>query len=122
MVKKKLYQKDPFACLYITCTFKNTLVTLTTSLQQTISQYSSQRYPAKVKRKNNPYVLQHLTNQIAQQLKSMRYKYVCIILKGVGIGRYHVLKHIKKKFKIFMIHDKTNTPFNGCRLPKPKRK
>lgn len=122
MLKKKRFQSDPFACLYITCTFKNTLLTLTNSTNQTLGQYSSRSYPLKVKRKNNPYILQQMTNQIINQLKSLNYRYLSIVFKGIGMGRYHVLKHLKKKIKIFMIQDQTRVPFNGCRLPKPKRK
>lgn len=120
--KRRQKKKQKIACIYITCTLKNTLITVTDLQRQTISQYSSRSYPDKVKRKNNPYILQQISNQITKQLISMRYNRVFILLKGVGLGRYHILKHVRKKIKILRVHDKTNTPFNGCRLQKPKRK
>jgi small subunit ribosomal protein S11 len=122
MIKKTQLKKDTFACLYITCTFKNTLLTLTNSENHTLGQYSSRRHPSKVKRKNNPYILQQIAMQIIKKLSSLHYRSVYVIIRGVGMGRYQIIKHLKKRIKIFMVLDNTNVPFNGCRLPKIKRK
>ena len=46
-----------------------------------------------------------------------------IYLHGTGLGRYNVLKNLKKKFfKVKYLVDKTSKPFNGCRLKKQKRR
>ena len=114
--------KDPFACIYVTCTYKNTLITITNSKNETLCQKSSRSYPSNKKRKNNPYILRTIILQISYFLKTLKYRHLAIIFNGIGIGRYNVLKHLTKHFKIFLIQDKTNTPFNGCRLKKLKRK
>lgn len=114
--------KKPIAFIYIKCTLKNTLITVTNSKKQPLFQKSSKSYDLKIKRKNNPYVLNKITFEIIEILKSLKYKQLGIYIKGVGAGRYNILKHLVKKFKIILIKDKTSIPFNGCRVKKKKRK
>lgn len=110
------------AFIYINCTFKNTLITVTNSKREPLFQKSSRSYDLKIKRKNNPYILYQITSQIAVSLKKLKYKQLAIYIKGVGSGRYNILKHLIKRFKIIIIQDNTHTPFNGCRPKKKKRK
>lgn len=113
---------SPLAFIYIKSTFKNTLITITNTNQEPLFQISSRSYNAKVKQKNNPYILHKVTLQLIHFLKCSKYKKLYIFLDGIGPGRYNIMKHLIKHFKILFIQDKTNVPFNGCRLTKPKRK
>jgi small subunit ribosomal protein S11 len=112
----------PIACLFITCTFKNTLITATKINLEPLFQKSSRGFKTKNKRKNNPYILQQLTSQVALLLRNLKYKKLCIFINGVGAGRYNIVKHLIKRFQIQLIHDRTRLPFNGCRVRKQKRK
>lgn len=110
------------AFVFVKCTFRNTLITITNENQEPLFQRSSRGYPTKLKRKNNPYILQKVMLQVVTFLKKLKYRHLYIFINGVGAGRYNILKHLVKRFKIIVIQDKTRVPFNGCRLPKPKRK
>lgn len=118
----KNFKKESIAFLYIKCTFKNTLITVTNSKKEPLFQKSSRSYNLKVKRKNNPYILHKITLQIIYLLKKLKYKRLGIFVEGVGAGRYNILKHLIKNFKVIIIQDRTRTPFNGCRSKKQKRK
>ena len=118
----KIIRKESLAFVYINCTYKNTLITVTNTNREPLFQKSSKGFDLKVKRKNNPYVLNQITSQIIYNLKNLKYKQLGIYIKGVGAGRYNVLKHLFKKFKIVLVQDNTRIPFNGCRQRKKKRK
>ena len=118
---KKL-KTDLIAFIYIKCTLKNTLITVTNSKKKPLFQKSSRGYNLKIKRKNNPYILHKITLEIIKILKKLRYKRLGIYINGIGSGRYNIVKYLIKKFKILIIEDRTNLPFNGCRPKKKKRK
>jgi small subunit ribosomal protein S11 len=118
----KTLKKESLAFIYINCTYKNTLITVTNTKREPLFQKSSRSYDLKIKRKNNPYILSQITSQIIYNLKKLKYKQLGIYIKGVGAGRYNILKHLIKKFKIILIQDSTRIPFNGCRQRKKKRK
>ena len=122
-MKVKIIQKKT-ASIYIKCTLKNTLISVTDFDHNLLYQTSSKSYKAKMKRKNNAYVLHQLALEIINELKksNIKKKYLRIYIKGVGAGRYNIIKHLKRKFKILLIEDRTNVPFNGCRPKKIKRK
>lgn len=118
---KKL-KTDSIAFIYIKCTLKNTLITVTNSKKEPLFQKSSRSYNLKIKRKNNPYILNKITMEIVKTLKQLRYKKLGIYINGIGSGRYNILKHLVRKFRILIIEDRTSVPFNGCRAKKKKRK
>ena len=61
--------------------------------------------------------------KINKYLKLKKIKKIKIYLHGTGLGRYNVLKNLKKKkVKVKYLLDKTPKPFNGCRLKKKKRR
>jgi small subunit ribosomal protein S11 len=122
MRKLNKLKTKPIACLFIKCTFKNTLITATKVNLEPLFQKSSRGFKTKSKRKNNPYILQQLTYQVALLLRNLKYKKLYIFINGIGAGRYNIVKHLIKRFKIQLIHDRTRLPFNGCRVRKQKRK
>lgn len=109
--------------IYLTCTYKNTLITIFSSTtKKKILQISSRSFPIKIKKKNNPYILQKMSFYIIRHLKKMKCKNIKIFINGIGRGRYHIIKYLSKKFKILIITDRTPVPFNGCKNKKQKRR
>lgn len=109
--------------LYIRSTLKNTIITVIKTEPKTkYFQISSQSFPTKLKKKNNLYVLQQISNQLVNKLKQEKGQNIKIIFNGTGKGRYTILKHLIQKFNIIAITDTTPIPFNGCRPSKIKRR
>jgi small subunit ribosomal protein S11 len=121
-INKTLKRKQICIGMYITCTYKNTLITLTRPDNEVFFSLSSRGYPAKMKRKNNAFVLHKMTLKVITLLKKRRSLNIRIFIKGVGQGRYNIIKHLARKAKIWSISDITAIPFNGCRPKKQKRR
>lgn len=109
--------------IYLNCRLKNTLITITDINNKILYQTSSRSYDLKIKKKNNPYVLQKIAFLIIKKFSTSKHnKKIKIIIKGFGTGRYYLIKYLKRKFKIHSILDKTHLPFNGCKSKKQKRR
>jgi len=122
MINSESKIKKPIAFVYIKCTFKNTLITLSDSTKKSFFQISSKSYDIKTKRKNNTYVLNQIAIKINTLLRNLNYKFLAISIEGIGPGRYLLLNHLVKNMEIIYIKDNSKVPFNGCRPKKKKRK
>lgn len=129
MVNNKNNITPQLIAIHITSTIKNTLVTMTKlgPDNKVFFQISSRGYPIKMRKKNNAYILQKMSMQIIAQVKKLKKARAHIFIKGVGQGRYNVVKYLSsknlsKKLKIISINDRTPIPFNGCRPKKQKRR
>ena len=124
-IKKNLKKKNPLilANLYINASLKNTIISLTKHDGNLLKQWSTKSLKKTRFKKNTPYNVQLIVYKINKYLYLKKIKKLKIYLKGTGLGRYNVLKNLKKKnFKVKYIIDKTPKPFNGCRLKKQKRR
>nr|YP_010394013.1 ribosomal protein S11 [Hyaloperonospora arabidopsidis]DAZ88021.1 TPA_asm: ribosomal protein S11 [Hyaloperonospora arabidopsidis] len=124
-IKQNLKKKNPLilANLYITASLKNTIISLTKHDGNLLKQWSTKSLKKTKFKKNTPYNVQLIVYKINKYLYLKKIKKLKIYLKGTGLGRYNVLKNLKKKnFKVKYIFDKTPKPFNGCRLKKKKRR
>ena len=111
------------AHLYIKCSLKNTIISLTKNNGNVLKQWSTKSLKKTKFKKNTPYNVQLITYQINQYIKIKKIKRLNIYFNGTGLGRYNVLKNLKKKnLKIRYIFDQTAIPFNGCRQKKVKRR
>ena len=111
------------AHLYVKCSLKNTIISLTKRNGEVLKQWSTKSLKKTKFKKNTPYNVQLLTYQINQYIKMKKIKRLNIHFNGTGLGKYNVLKNLKKKnLKIGYIFDKTSLPFNGCRQKKVKRR
>lgn len=122
---KNIKQKNflILANLHITASLKNTILSLTNYNGNLLKQWSTKSLKKTRFKKNTPYNVQLLVNKINKYLQLKKIKKLKIFLHGTGLGRYNVLKNIKKnKFQIKYLIDKTTKPFNGCRLKKQKRR
>nr|YP_004564324.1 ribosomal protein S11 [Phytophthora andina]ADK76272.1 ribosomal protein S11 [Phytophthora andina] len=123
-VKKNLKKKNPLilANLHITASLKNTIISLTNYNGNILKQWSTKSLKKTRFKKNTPYNVQLIVYKINKYLQIKKIKKLKVYLHGTGLGRYNVLKNLKKNFKIRYLLDKTTKPFNGCRLKKKKRR
>lgn len=109
--------------LYVKCTLKNTIISLTKNTGELLKQWSTKSLKKTKFKKNTPYNVQLIVYKINKYIKLKKIKKLNIFLKGSGFGRYNILKNLKKKdVKIRSLSDKTSIPFNGCRQKKKKRR
>ena len=111
------------AKLHITSTFKNTIISLTKNTGAVLKQWSTKSLKKTKFKKNTPYNVQLLIYKVNKYIQLKKIKNLNIYLKGKGLGRYNVLRNLKKKkIKISTVFDTTAQPFNGCRVKKMKRR
>jgi small subunit ribosomal protein S11 len=123
--KKNIKQKNLLilANLHITASLKNTIISLTNYKGNLLKQWSTKSLKKTRFKKNTPYNVQLIVYKINKYLQLKKIKKLKVFLHGTGLGRYNVLKNLKKKkFKVQYLLDKTTKPFNGCRLKKQKRR
>lgn len=109
--------------LHVKCCLKNTIISLTKNNGDLLKQWSTKSLKKTKFKKNTPYNVQLIIYQINQYIKIKKIKRLNIYFNGTGLGRYNILKNLKKnKIKIGYIFDKTTTVFNGCRQKKIKRR
>jgi len=123
---KNLYNKNTLvlANLHITCSFKNTIISLTKINGELLKQWSTKSLKKTKFKKNTPYNIQLLTHQVCNYALLKKIKKFYIFFKGTNLGsRNNILHNLKKrKFKSYLIFDKTAIPFNGCRKKKQRRR
>lgn len=135
--KKYLYSKKKgikkkIANLFITSRFKNTILRLNKINSGLYKQWSTQSFEGRSK-KNTPYNLEKISNDLNIYLKKAKIGKLNIFLNGNGYGRRHVLKNLNKlskyknKYKKLilrtgLIFEMTPKVFNGCRQRSPKRR
>jgi small subunit ribosomal protein S11 len=126
MIKYKYVKKKKnllvLANLHIKCTLKNTIISLTKNNREVLKQWSTKSLKKTKFKKNTPYNVQLIIYKVNKYIKLKKIKKLNIYLKGNGLGRYNILKNLKKKkIKVCFLSDKTSIPFNGCRQKKKKR-
>jgi small subunit ribosomal protein S11 len=108
--------------MYITSTFNNTLVTVTTQEGNVVCSGSSGTAGFKGARRATPYAATKTVTKLIDDMKLLQVKELEIYLKGAGMGREAALRALKNSgIKLTMIADITPIPHNGVR-PKKKRR
>ena len=124
-IKNKSKKKNPFILvnLHVNASLKNTIISLTKNDGKLLKQWSTKSLKKTRFKKNTPYNVQLLVYKINKYLHKKKILNLKIFFKGTGVGRYNVLKNLKRKqFKIKYLLDNTAKPFNGCKLKKKKRR
>ena len=122
---KKKSKKNPLILvnLYVTASLKNTIISLTKNNGDLLKQWSTKSLKKTRFKRNTPYNVQLIVYKINKYIKLKKIKKIKLFLKGTGVGRYNILKNLKRKYiKVLYLFDKTSKPFNGCRLKKKKRR
>lgn len=106
--------------VYITATFNNTLVSITTETGNVVSWSSSGARGFKGARKSTPYAASLAVEAAAAKALERGMKTVDVFVKGPGSGRESSLRGIKAAgLSISSISDITPLPHNG---PKAKNR
>lgn len=118
--KKSTLTVTPHGRAYITATFNNTIVTITTDNGATVSWSSSGSRGFKGTRKSTPYAATLAVETAAKKANEQGMKTVDVFVKGPGAGRDSSLRAIKTAgISISSISDITPIPHNG---PRPKNR
>lgn len=106
----------------ISSSSNNTIINLSTSDNKVFFCGSTGLLSIKGAKRSTSYASQRIANVLGRKLYSIGFRFVYIIVKGFGNGRYSSLKGFNSAgIKILTIVDKTSIPFNGCKSRKKRR-
>jgi len=121
-VKKKHGRTVPFAVVHISCTFNNTIVTVTDDRGGAIAWATAGGCGFKGTKKGTPFAAQITSNKAMQKASEMGVREVAILVNGPGPGRETAIRAIQAAgIRVVSIRDVTPLPHNGCRPPKARR-
>ena len=107
---------------YITSTFNNTVITITTDEGNPIAWSSAGAAGFKGTRKSTPFAATSAAETSVKKAVNMGLKTVDVYVKGPGSGREAALRGIKSGgLSIALIADITPIPHNGPRARKKRR-
>ena len=108
--------------VYVSATFNNTLVTITTEKGETVGWSSAGAVGFKGTRKSTPFAASTAVENVAKRAVEKGLRTVEVYIKGPGAGRDSALRAIKASgLSISMIADITPIPHNGPRASKKRR-
>ena len=107
----------------ISCSFNNTIISITDTSGNTIAWSSSGASGFKGSKKSTPYAAQMAAENVAKKaMNDYGLKTVAIEISGPGSGRESAIRAIGSTgLNITFIKDITAIPRNGCRPPKRRR-
>ena len=123
VVKKRRERKNiEKGAVHISATFNNTIITVTDTAGNAISQASAGGLGFKGSRKSTPFAAQSAAEQAARAAMEHGLKTVEVYVKGPGSGRESAIRALETVgLQVTMIKDVTPIPHNGCRPPKRRR-
>jgi len=123
MKKKKTVVVTEKGKIYITATFNNTIITITTVGGQPLILGSCGMHGFSGTRKSTPYAATITTDAtLKKAINDHGMKEAVVFVKGIGPGREAALRVIKgSTIDIDRIVDVTPVPHNGVRPPKVRR-
>lgn len=123
MARKKEQKIVEKGRIYITATFNNTLITVTSENGSPIITGSCGMYGFSGTRKSTPYAATVTAGStIKKAITKYNFREAIIFIKGIGPGREAALRTIKNTdIDINKIIDITPVPHNGVRPPKVRR-
>ncbi len=120
--KKTTLQVGEKGKVFVSATFNNTLITITTEKGEPISWSSSGSSGFKGTRKSTPFAATTAMETAARKALEKGLKNVEVYVKGPGSGRDAALRAIKSAgLSITLIADVTPIPHNGPRAAKKRR-
>ena len=110
------------AQVHILATFNNTIITITDSQGNTVTNSSAGSVGFKGSRKSTPFAARLAAEEAMKSAQGMGVQEVEVFVKGPGPGREAAIRAIQAMgMKITAISDVTPVPHNGCRPPKRRR-
>ncbi len=108
--------------VYISCSYNNTLLTLTDAQGNALGWASSGNVGFKGGKKATPFAASKVVDVISQKAQKVGVERIAIFIKGIGGGRDSSIRSLAARgFEIISIKDVTPIPHNGCRPPKARR-
>ncbi len=125
--KKKVYKKKekrniPSGIVFISASFNNTLISITDTEGNLVSQSSSGARGFRGSRKGTPFAAQQAAYEAAKKATEVGMREVEVRVKGPGGGRESAIRALTQAgIRVTSILDTTPIPHNGCRPPKRRR-
>jgi len=122
MAEKKQTKIESSGKVFITSTFNNTLVAVTSDTGNVVAWSSSGAAGFKGTRKSTPYAAGSAVDAAVKKAFEKGLRTVDVYVKGPGAGRDSALRAIKNGgLSILSIADITPIPHNGPRAKKKRR-
>lgn len=119
---KKNRKTAPNGVTHIQSTFNNTIITITTSLGDTVSWASAGAIGFKGAKKGTPFAAQIAAEKASKEAISQGMRKTEVIVNGPGSGRETAIRALQAAgLEVTLIRDITSIPHNGCRPPKKRR-
>ena len=125
--KKKTFRKKekkniPMGIVFISASFNNTMISITDTEGNLVSQSSSGARGFRGSRKGTPFAAQQAASEAARKALEVGMREVQVRVKGPGGGRESAIRAINNAgIRVTSIRDTTPIPHNGCRPPKRRR-
>lgn len=120
--KKRKFKSVSFAVVHITCSFNNTIVTITDEQGNTLAWHTAGACGFKGTKKGTPFAAQITTSKAVDKVMGMGARQASILISGPGPGRETSIRAVEASgLKVVSIRDVTPVPHNGCRPPKARR-
>ena len=120
--RKKEKKNIPLGIVHIAASFNNTMISITDTEGNLISQSSSGARGFRGSRKGTPFAAQQAASEAARKALEVGMREVQVRVKGPGGGRESAIRAINNAgIRVTSIRDTTPIPHNGCRPPKRRR-
>lgn len=120
--KKKEKKNIPQGIVFIAASFNNTLISITDTNGNLVSQSSAGARGFRGSRKGTPFAAQQAAQEAAGKALDAGMREAEVRVKGPGGGRESAIRAINNSgIRVTSIRDTTPIPHNGCRPPKRRR-
>ena len=120
--KKKARKSVSFGHIHISCTFNNTIVTVTDDKGEAIAWSSAGQCGFSGTKKGTPFAAQITAAKAAQKAVESGMRQALVFVSGPGPGRETAIRAVQSAgLTVLGIKDVTSIPHNGCRPPKARR-
>ncbi len=120
--KRKILKKVDKGQVHIQASFNNTIVTVTDSAGNALTQSSAGALGFRGSRKSTAFAAQQACETAVKAAKEFGLRSVEVFVKGPGAGREAAIRAVSAcDVEITMIADVTPIAHNGCRPPKRRR-
>jgi small subunit ribosomal protein S11 len=120
--KKKERKNIPVGIVFIAASFNNTLISITDTNGNLVSQSSAGARGFRGSRKGTPFAAQQAAQEAAGKALDAGMREAEVRVKGPGGGRESAIRAINNSgIRVTSIRDTTPIPHNGCRPPKRRR-
>ncbi len=121
-VKAESSQKIKEGRIYIFSSYNNTIISLTDSNGNVLTQSSAGSIGFSGAKKATPFAASKVAEVLAQAARKIGITKIMVFVKGIGSGRESAIRSLAARgLDIVSIKDITPIPHNGCRPPKVRR-